>query len=125
MTQTQLLIYQKTEGRVPLASWLSRQSRQVQNKTVAIITLLKERGHGLRRPHADYLANGIWELRVIVGRVHHRILYCYVGKRVVLLTHAITKTNKVPAKEIQKAARFRDEFKKDPKAHACSLEALL
>lgn len=32
-------------------------------------------GHELRRPEADFLRDGIYELRTSLGVLHHRILY--------------------------------------------------
>jgi len=49
----------------------------------------------------------LWELRGIVGSVHHRILYFYVGKKFVLLTHATTKTDKVLAKQFSRVSRSK------------------
>jgi hypothetical protein len=38
-------------------------------------------GHELRRPEADFLRDGIYELRASLGGVHHRILYFFLPRR--------------------------------------------
>jgi hypothetical protein len=38
---------------------------------------LREMGHELRRPEADFLRDGVYELRVSLQGVHHRILYFF------------------------------------------------
>ena len=54
---------QKTNGSVPLLKWLDAQPAKVQDKCIVRVERLAEMGHGLRRPEADYLRNGIYELR--------------------------------------------------------------
>ena len=117
MPKARVLIYRKANGRAPLINWLKRQNQRVQNKATELIALLEKEGYKLSMPHAKPLRNGIRELRVIVQRVQHRILYSFVGASVVLLTHGITKTDKVPDKEIDKAVRFINEYKQSPKQH--------
>ena len=117
MPKTAVYIYQTTNGRAPLINWLKGQNQRVQDKATELVTLLEGRGHKLSMPHAKVLRSGIWELRVIVQRVQHRILYAFVGKNIVLLTHGLTKTDKVPAKEIDKAIRYKNEYKQNPKQH--------
>jgi hypothetical protein len=43
------------------------------------IERLRDLGHELRRPEADYLRDGIYELRVGLGSVNHRMLYSFTG----------------------------------------------
>lgn len=117
MPKSEVLIYQTINGRAPLMSWLNRQNQRVQDKATELIALLEERGHTLGMPHTKVLRDGIWELRVIVQRVQHRILYAFVGKNVVLLTNGLTKTSKVPAKEIDKAVRYKNDYKQNPNQH--------
>ena len=54
------------------------------------------RGFELRRPMADLLEDGIYELRVRVGKVNYRILYFFHGRNVAILTHAMTKERTFP-----------------------------
>jgi len=122
MPKTNIVIYQKADGSVPLIKWLRKQSQHVQDKCTAMIELLTTEGHELRRPYADYIDKGIYELRPAVKRVQYRILYCFVGKNVVLLTHGLVKTDKIPKAEIKRAIEFRDKFIEDPSLHSYEMK---
>ena len=95
MPETSIVIYKATNGSAPLIEWLKKRAPKVQDKCIALIELLPSRGHELRRPYADYLDGGVYELRPIVKHVQFRILYCFVGRNVVLLTHGLVKTKKI------------------------------
>jgi hypothetical protein len=68
---------------------------------------LREMGHELRRPEADFLRDGIYELRVSLGGVHHRILYFFHGAIAAVVSHGLVKERVVPPKEIDHAGRGR------------------
>src|SRR5439155_4298536 len=72
------------------------------------IQQLEQFGNGLRRPAADYLRDGIYELRAKRGRVHYRILYFFHGKNVACMTHGFTKEGTVPASEIARAMHAKE-----------------
>ncbi len=55
-------------------------------------------GHELRRPLADFLRDGIHELRVRKGRVNYRILYFFHGRNLPILGHALTKEEADPSR---------------------------
>lgn len=57
-------------------------------------------GHELRRPEADFLRDGIYELRASYQGVHYRMLYFFRGKAVVVVSHGLTKEREVPSREI-------------------------
>ena len=122
MPKTDIVIYQDEDGSVPLVKWLKKQSQKVQDKCITMIDMLAAEGHELRRPYADYLDKGIYELRPIVKRVQYRILYCFVGKNIVLLTNGLIKTDKVPAIEIKKAMGYRDRFVENPSLHSFKIK---
>lgn len=85
---------------------------------------LKARGHELRRPHADSLGDGLFELRVRDGRVNYRILYCFHGPGRAVLLHALTKEGKVPEADIARASLRRRRLREDPERHAHEEENL-
>jgi phage-related protein len=117
MPKTNVIIYQERDGRVPLLEWLDGLSSKARDKCIVRVELLKEKGHELRRPHCDILERGIYELRSRIGSVHYRILYAFIGKNAVLLSHGCTKERKVPKSEIDRAVKNRDNYNKDPKFH--------
>ena len=87
-------------------------------KAIELARLLRANGEDLiHTPHAKFLRDGIYELRIIVQRVQHRILYTFVGRGVVLLTNGVTKERKVPPGAIEKALRFKKQYLKNPEIH--------
>jgi len=71
--------------------WLDGLPAKVQTKCTERIDRLGELGHELRRPEADFLRDGIYELRASYQGVHYRILYFFAGKAVVVASHGLTK----------------------------------
>ena len=76
--------------------WLKGLPNKVQRKCLTFITRLEMDGHTLRRPIADFLRDGIYELRPSYQGVHYRILFFFSGKDVVVLSQGITKEAKCP-----------------------------
>lgn len=121
MPQTQVVFYQEKDGEAPVLEWLTRlvkQNRKGYANCVARIGQLAASGYDLRRPAADYLTDGIYELRAKHIRVQYRILYFFSGQNVAILAHAITKEEEaVPAIEIERALRRKRLFAENPEAH--------
>ncbi|MGA2609867.1 MAG: type II toxin-antitoxin system RelE/ParE family toxin [Terriglobia bacterium] len=86
-------------------------------KCLVRLKRLEDLGHELRRPEADYLRDGIYDLRASYQGVHYRMLYFFHGRSVVVLTHGVVKEREVPAKEIDRAIRAKDAFVRDPSTH--------
>lgn len=87
------------------------------DKCRAAIARLALLGHDLRRPEADYLREGIHELRVRLGSVNYRLLYFFHGRTVSVLAHGLTKEAAVPATEIHQAIKRKAAFAANPTAH--------
>ena len=125
MPRTPVVFYQETLNDVPVLDWLKKLRRsdvEAYEKCVAAIQRLAALGHELRRPLADLLRDGIYELRVRKGRVNYRILYFFHGKSFAVLGHALTKEDKVPVAEIERAIRRKRAFEVNPAAHSYSEE---
>ena len=76
-----------------------------------LIGLLEEMGPGLRMPYSEHLGEGIFELRTEVGSDITRVLYFFIEGRKAILTHGfVKKTQKTPAKEIERAKRYRKDY---------------
>jgi phage-related protein len=123
---TEVQFYRENDGEVPVLEWLEqlrRDDRRAFVKCLARIRRLADQGHKLRRPEADYLRDGIYELRVRRGRVHYRLLYFFHGRNVALLANALAKEGEVPAAEIERAIRRLKVYKQDPDKHAHELES--
>lgn len=78
---------------------------------------LERPGSEPHRPHADYLRDGIRELRMRVGRVQYRMLYSLLGRDVAVLTHGIVKERDAPDQEFELAIRRLDRPRANPKLH--------
>ncbi|MBL7215845.1 MAG: type II toxin-antitoxin system RelE/ParE family toxin [Phycisphaerae bacterium] len=122
MPRTDITIYKDDDGTVPLVDWLRQQSEKVRIKCFTVINELQGRGYELRRPTADILDRGIYELRTRYGTVNYRILYAFHGQNAVLLSHGCTKKGKVPDKEIDKAVENLEKFRQAPIAHSSDIE---
>jgi phage-related protein len=104
LAQTEVFFFREPKDRsVPLLKWLDEQPRKVQAKCTERIDRLAELGHELRRPEADFLRDGIYELRASFQGVHYRMLYFFAGKAVVVVSHGLTKEREVPPREIDLA----------------------
>ena len=120
MPQTKLLLYKEADGTVPVKQWLDelrRTDRKAFAKCVERIQRLAALGHELRRPHADFLRHGVYELRARHGNVHYRVLYFFHGKDIVVLAHGLTKEGKVPDTDIERAVRRKYALERDPEKH--------
>lgn len=125
MPATEVFFYQDEPGDAPVVAWLRklrRLNREVYAKCVAVIQRLEENGHELRRPAADYLRDGIYELRVKRGHVNYRMLYFFHGRNVAVLTHALTKEDKVLDADIGKAVERKKRFELNPEARTYAEE---
>jgi phage-related protein len=74
-------------------------------------------GHELRRPEADFLRDGIYELRVSHRGVHHRILYFFHGAIAAVVSHGLVKERVVPPREIDRALERKKRFEANPPRH--------
>jgi hypothetical protein len=57
-------------------------------------------GHELRRPEADYLRDGICELRVAMAGVNYRMLCFFFGTGAAVVSHGLTKEQAVERPEV-------------------------
>ena len=116
MPKTLVVFYKDREGHVPVPEWLDTLPAKIQDKCVVELERLRELGHELRRPEADLLRNGIYELRV--GREGMiPILYFFHGRMVAVLAHGLTKEREVPSKDIERALERARLFEEDPAGH--------
>lgn len=115
MPKTVVAIY--AEGNVAsFLAWMDGLGDVVQDKLIARIELLEEKGHELRRPHADTLRDGIHELRAVSQRVNYRVLYFFHGQ-VAVISHGITKEGAVPPREIALAVERKRRYASAPERH--------
>jgi len=110
MPQTTLLVYKNAAEETPLVEWLDDLEDTEPKAHVACLERfqqLERSGFELRRPVAEHLGDGIYELRAKRGKVHYRILYFYCGRNVACLTHGFTKEGEIPPIEITRAKKAK------------------
>ncbi len=118
MPATKVVFYREDDGTVPLLDWLDSVPARVKAKCRLRLARLKELGHELRRPEADYLRDDVYELRVGLQGINYRMLYFFHGTTAVVLTHGLVKKRAVLAKDIDAAVQRCRRFGQDPKGHA-------
>jgi len=109
LPQTDIFFFREPDRSVPLLDWLDEMPAKAQSKCTERIDRLGELGHELRRPEADFLRDGIYELRASYEGVHYRMLYFFAGKAVVVVSHGLTKEREVPPKEIDLAVKRKEQ----------------
>jgi phage-related protein len=123
MPQVEVVFF-RAENSVPLLEWLEELPPKARDKCYVALERLEAFGHELRRPIADYLRDGIYELRVRLQCVNYRMLYFFHGREIVVVSHGLVKEQKVPPKEIDVAVRRKKRFEADPREHTFNPEQL-
>ena len=86
------------DGVNPVKKFIDSLSQKEQAKVYAYIAELKRQGNNLRRPIADYLKDGIYELRP----KDNRVFYFFYLRDMAVLVHAIKKrVKKVPENDLR------------------------
>jgi phage-related protein len=118
LSATRVVLYRDDDGAVAVIEWLDSLPTRARDKCTVRIERLAELGHRVRRPEADYLGNGIYELRAKHMGVNLRMLYFFHGRAVAVLSHGFAKQQaRVPAAEIAIALRRKSAFESDPTRH--------
>jgi hypothetical protein len=142
MPRTEVVFYRDDDGSVPVLQWLDELPMKARLKLVVRLERLRE----LRRPEADFLRDGIHELRMSLNHVQYHILYAFHtetrdvpkveirtaktgsvkqsrGKQqlprrtIAVLAHGIIKEGRVPDEEIDRAHVRMERFASDPAVH--------
>jgi hypothetical protein len=114
--KSEVIFYREGET-VLFEQWLKTLPVKVQAKCLSQVSMLRSQGHELRRPIADFLRDGIYELPPTYQGVHYRILYFFSGKNIVVISHGIAKQSVVPPVEINRAFDRKKQYEANPKAH--------
>ena len=104
-------IYYFTDNRgvSPVKEFIDHLPIDEQAKVFAYIDELRKQGHNLRRPLADYVIDGIYELRP----KSNRLFYFFFLKETVVIVHAIKKkTFKIPQNDIELCLKRKKHIEK-------------
>jgi phage-related protein len=127
MPETRVIFYQDERGKVPVLNWLDELERQDPKGLINCLDRIQQlasMGHELRRPVADFLRDGIYELRASHRRVQYRILYFFHGRNIAIIAHAIVKEDAaVPDLDIDRAIERQRLFVADPAPHTYEEES--
>lgn len=122
MPETQIVFFLEGDDSIPALDWIRGLNVKAQIKCLARIERLGNRGYELRRPEADYLRDGIHELRIGLQGQNYRLLYFFFGDSIAVLSHGLVKERRVPPKEIDSAIERKARFESDPTAHTYRME---
>lgn len=104
--------YIDDRGVSPVKKFIASLALRERAKIFAYINELKVQGHNLRRPLADYLGQGIYELRP----KHNRIFYFFFIKNSAVLVHAIRKkTDKISENDLQLCVKRKNQVESEYK----------
>ena len=117
MPKTQVVFYREADGAVPVLEWFDRIPAKAQDKCRVRIQRLSDLGHELRRPEADLLRDGIYELRVRLQHVNYRTLHFFHGRVAAILAHGLTKEDRVSNAAIDEAFARKQRYERAPKLH--------
>jgi hypothetical protein len=99
--------FKNENGNIPIQRWLDdleKHESKTYEACLDAIMQLAELGNDLRPPQNRFLRNGIYELRIKVREVHHRILYFFCKHNFVTLSDGIrAKKGKVDPQKIDAA----------------------
>jgi phage-related protein len=120
MPAIRVAFYKEADGHAPVVEWLRELLESNERAWVncrARIELLAQLGHELRRPAADFLRDGIYELRAKQGHVQYRLLYFFHARQAAILAHALTKEDEIPKADMERAIRRKKLFEANPQQH--------
>ena len=116
---TEVIMYAEN-GVSPVLEWMAELDEKVQEKLRRLVLMLEQDGHLLRRPIADILRDGVYEMRTRHGNVNFRLLYVFHGRGIAIVAHGCTKERRVKPKEIDLAIIRYQRFAANPTAHTFS-----
>lgn len=113
--------YCESNGKVPALDFLRElkiSDKKGYVNCLSKIELLEEYGYKLERPHAAYLRDKIYELRVRSFHSQYRILYFFYKQNAIILTHGmVKKVRKVSPQDIGSAVLKMCQFLENPDLH--------
>lgn len=119
MPRTDVVFFRESDGSAPLIEWFETLQPRAREKCFVRLERLEELGYELRRPEAENLGEGLYELRAKYQGVNYRMLYFFHGRRAVVVTHGFSKQQAaVPASEIRLAQERKRAFESNPAKHS-------
>jgi phage-related protein len=118
LPRIEVVFFREQDGTVPLVDWLARLPPPARAKCRVRLDRLEDLGHEIRRPEADYLRDGIYELRATHASVNYRMFYFFHGRIAAVVSHGLLKQRAaVPSKDIENAIKRKALFDAHPQRH--------
>ena len=114
LTLYKIFFYKRKDGKMPVNDYIrelsgknDKDSRIKLHKIQDYISALREYGLQLREPYIKHIDGEIWELRPLRDRI---LFVAWHNGSFVLLHSFMKKTQKTPAREIERAKRELEEL---------------
>ena len=112
-----IVFYKKPNGRIPVQEFLYSLDPKLRAKAFRDIELLHTMGNELTEPYIKHIKGkenkGLYELRIKFSNDIARIFYfTYYHNKYVLLHGFIKKTMETPKKEIDRARKYMEDYKR-------------
>lgn len=109
--------YKMENGKIPVQDFLYSLEPKLRAKAFRDIELLKNLGNELREPYVKPIKGdsnkGLYELRIKFSNDNARIFYfTYCNNKYILLHGFIKKSMKTPPKEIERARKYMEDYKR-------------
>lgn len=111
-----IIFYRDKKGKEPVKEYIlslfAKDSKDLKIKREKIqdyLNILREHGTRAGSPFVKHIDGEIWELRPLKDRI---LFFSYIDNTIILLTHFRKATQKTPKREIQKAKKYMEDFKK-------------
>jgi hypothetical protein len=118
------VIFYQERGSCPAWEWLAELVPDARSKCLLALRSLARSGPALRRPRADRVLPGMYELRIKHRGLNLRLLYFFHRRTVVVIVGGFAKQqSRIPLQELRAAVDRRTRFESDPVA--CSVRRAL
>ena len=111
-----IIIYEDKNGKSEIQEYMQqlsirkdKDSKIKYSKIIAYIRMLKQNGLNIGEPYIKHISENIWELRPIRDRI---LFASWYNNRFILLNVFMKETQKTPQREIEKAKRLLEDYKK-------------
>ena len=113
----QIIFYKDKDGKSEVYDYINqlrarsnnKNERIKLNKITAYINQLSKNGLSIGEPYIKPLGDDIWELRPLRDRI---LFACWSNNKFILLNQFMKQTQKTPPREIEKAKRLLEDYRK-------------
>lgn len=103
--------FESSPGNMPAKEFIKSLDASTRRKFYSTVELLEDFGHRLGEPHAKYLGDSIFELRLMGREGAIRVLYFFFHQNRAIFTNGfLKKTNRTPERELEIAVKRRGYY---------------